>query len=314
MTDLVLYNHFHNGDLFASKGFVLELCRQLEFFDVNIKYLHANHPKVLSDLPVEYAPILSHPVMKLADVHRMKIFMQDDVLYVNTWIGPYISAYTLDEVTCEVDAPGINYQSYQYIWKHIFSEINKLTPWSLQLNDNVWQHVPTIRQDRFPLAWMHAFLNRGAYKFRVLVSNGPVHSGQAYASHNMIHLLLPMIQHSTDVQWIFTANTGCVLPNVVYTGDIIPSNGAICDLNEIGLLSEHCDIIIGRNSGPFLFTNTQRNLADQTKTFIALGKSDGESFPWNLTTPARFYWMSDHDDNKVQSFIETVLHAKHHFT
>ena len=40
--------------------------------------------------------------------------------------------------------------------------------------------------------------------------------------------------------------------------DLIDKNGN--DLNENAFISEHCDLIIGRASGPFAFSQTQNNM------------------------------------------------------
>ena len=314
MTEIILFNHLHNGDLFASKGFVNNFCDQVAPCAVNVKYLHINHPKVLSDLPVTYQPIASDPVMHVPNIMQQKMFSVQNKIYINTWVGPYLKYYSLDNTVSDDLFPGINYRSYHYIWNHICNELNKIAPWNLSVSPDIWQSIAEIDREKFAGQWVDMFLNQGNWKYRILVSNGPVHSQQAYTNHNMAELLLPLIQKYIDVQWVFTAPTDLTLPNVIHTNDIIPCEGLRCDLNEIGILSEHCDVIIGRNSGPFLFTNTRKNLENAGKIFLALGKKEEESFPWNMNVPARFYWMQDQNDNQVKSFIETVLHAKYHFT
>jgi hypothetical protein len=76
------------------------------------------------------------------------------------------------------------------------------------------------------------------------------------------------------------------LDNVVFTNDIIKSNE--CDLNEISYLSTFCDIIVGRNSGPFCFASTKNNLKDPNKTFYAFGNKETDCFVYEVDVECKF--------------------------
>jgi hypothetical protein len=56
--------------------------------------------------------------------------------------------------------------------------------------------------------------------------------------------------------------------NIKFTSDII-GEVADGDLLEISYLSSHCNIIIGKNSGPYVFCETYDNYMDTNKSFIS---------------------------------------------
>jgi hypothetical protein len=81
------------------------------------------------------------------------------------------------------------------------------------------------------------------------------------------------------------------LENIKYSGDIIQNEGQ--DLYEISHLSEFCDLIVGRSSGPFTFTNTKKNFFDPSKKFLCFGASDKVS--WN------YPYGLDEDENNMEA-------------
>ena len=56
--------------------------------------------------------------------------------------------------------------------------------------------------------------------------------------------------------------------NISYTSDIIGTKQEP-DLQEISYLSTLVDVIIGKNSGPYVFCETYDNYMDKDKTFVS---------------------------------------------
>ena len=75
---VILFNHYHRGDLFTHKEFARHMKQQMP--DSNFEYWHYNHPKVNLDLQI---PLTNLP-NKLDN--RIKFYEQGDVIGINTWI------------------------------------------------------------------------------------------------------------------------------------------------------------------------------------------------------------------------------------
>jgi hypothetical protein len=99
-------------------------------------------------------------------------------------------------------------------------------------------------------------------KINVLISNGPVHSGQTH-NYSMNPLIKRLAESFAGVNFLVTnvEVAKVQLSNVFYTGDIIGKKG--CDLNENAYLSTLCQIIVGRCSGVYTFALNRTNLFDR---------------------------------------------------
>jgi hypothetical protein len=105
-----------------------------------------------------------------------------------------------------------------------------------------------------------------------------------------------------DTAFICTYTFACDLPNVYFTDLIQERIGS--DLNEISYLSTYCDAIVGRNSGPFLFTNTKENLA--SKTFLAFSRDHRECFPYECETKDFRYIRDRSDTVMVDALVQLI--------
>jgi hypothetical protein len=79
--------------------------------------------------------------------------------------------------------------------------------------------------------------------------------------------------------------------NLYFTSDII--NATNGDLNENSFVSTFCNLIIGRSSGPYCFTQTSENYSDPNKTFLCFDNTITNGF-----------WVSLEDD-----FIKAKTYA-----
>jgi hypothetical protein len=303
---LGFYNHMHNGDLFAGRGWIEAICKKLDYSPI---YYHSNKPQVIADLPVTYQPLPAD----FADEHfvRHKFIATDDTIWINTWIGAYLSHKSTDGVAVVGGPDCVNYQGFHNMWKFIFSMCNHEFHLGLEISDDLWPFITDPNYSFYNIAPVDDFLQQHRNNKRVLISNGPGHSQQCWQSHDMSHIMQDSIQHCKNLQFIFTHRTPLQYDNVFYTDDITQTPG--CDLNEIGYLSHHCDIIIGRSSGPFNFAMTRANLQDALKTFIIMDYSLEHCFPLNMNIPARFYHIDDTHDSWIKYFIEVVVHAQYNF-
>lgn len=302
---ICFFNHFHNGDLVANREF---LKWAHEAWPGICFYTHVNNPKVLSDVPM---PFYSMPdILKLAGQERHKIIQHNGVIYANLWIGSYMAWASQDHVVVTDPITGLNWPVYYRMWLHVVGEINKVLNTEVRLPQELEYFINNpIPEFYVNQQFLESKIN--LQKISVLISNGPALSGQSLQNHNMSSWFAPLITRHPQVQWIFTHTCELQAANVFYTNDIFEHRG--CDLNEIAELSKYCKIIVGRNSGPFLFCNIRDNLYDPAKTFVAMGRVRGDCFPAGLRLPCDYYWICDNDTQLTEHFLHEIITNKLYF-
>jgi hypothetical protein len=132
---------------------------------------------------------------------------------------------------------------------------------------------PVIDYSKFP-ACQNISIDK--IKKNVLFSNGPVHSGQCDYTGNLSEIIEFVADSYPAIDFYATHKYNSSKKNVIFTSDIIKSERP--DLNEISYISTFCNLIIGRNSGPFCFTTTKDNVLTEGKKFFSFGKRELDSF------------------------------------
>lgn len=321
MSKIVFFNHYHRGDLLTHKEFIRQL--QTELDDVEFEYLHFNHPKLTRDLNV---PKVGEP----GHLDSKSPFYQDDgVLYINTWIGCHWDLF------CEHG--GINMNSLWHSWKRIFDTVNSFFGTDIQLKDRKEEYLPSIDFSKFDVKSIDDFLKFSGNRKRVLICNGVPKSGQSFNS-NMKEFLDPLSAKYDGVDFICTEKFSTESKNIYFTDDIILDTDINetrapwedrelnnCDLQEVSYLSEHCDLIVGKNSGPFVFCETKNNYMNPDKKFLSynvswgIGKAPTETMSNSLEFKADYkivpitgvggaaHTLSEQDILDVQSSLENAV-------
>jgi hypothetical protein len=254
----------HYGDLFTCKAYVKQLKEELEN-QIDIRYCHLCHPRALLDLNINTIGVDALP-----DQINIKLpYLEDgNTLYVNIWKAQ-------QEV---FDGKiGVNHEFLQLAWKNIFLKINEFFRSNLILK-NIEYYIPSINYDVFlKNKKLNQYLNSTTELKKILISNGPVTSGQSF-SDNMEEPISRLANEYPNIEFICTTTFDTSLPNIIFTNNIIDQIDDIhyktrtCDLNEISYLSKFCDIIVGKNSGPFIFCLTKENIFDKDKSIISMHK------------------------------------------
>jgi hypothetical protein len=257
MKAICFFNHYHNGDLFNGKEFIKEIISNIP---TKYYYAHSNHPIVLSDLNVEH-------VSSFDISHSVKVLDDGDVIWVNTWIGAYFDKNKPYYGECSLR---FLYQMYG----EIYQELNKIFDLNLQLS-NIINYFPSINYSKFDCKNIDKFVLKNPQR-KVLFSNGPGMSAQCTYNGNMSPVIETLANDIPNIIFIATEKFETELKNIKFTNDIIQSNH--CDLNEISYLSTFCDLIVGKNSGPFNFAVTRQNLKDTSKTFYAFNNNHTKEF------------------------------------
>jgi hypothetical protein len=283
MTNIIFFNHFHNGDIHVSRGFIRQIMNKMQ--GITFSYSHRNPPNLLSDIPnLIFDPQAIHNIKN----EHIGIYHVADTIYVNTWYAQqgfrYMNRYGISMDTL--------YAAFDDICKSL---------WQFSLTDistDPRTFFPVIDYCKFDIAPAQSWLNVHQNK-KIFVETGMVLSDQA---HNFAFtpIIINLANKHQDKIFILSNQEGPYqLPgNVVYSTDII-KKAFKSDLNENSYLSSHCDVIIGRASGAFTFAMTQENLFQRSPKFIAL---------CNLVpVPPNKFWLNELLRDKVQYSAQFIV-------
>jgi hypothetical protein len=313
---IIFYNHYHRGDLMTHRGFLIDL--KLLLPSVKFEYLHFNHPKLTKDLDI---PLVGNP----RDIdEKIKFFKQDNVLYINTWIGAWPDVMKLHG--------GLNMFSLWNQWKEIYQYISNNINIVIAVNKNPEYYLPSIKFNSYDTSAVDQYLKESKNSLKVLLCNGPPKSKQSF-NYNMESFITDLAKTYNDIHFICTEKFNTVQKNILFTDDIINEQDVcknrapwedrivnICDLPEISYLSEHCQIIVGKNSGPFVFCETKNNFFDTDKTFISfnvswkMGTVDSESMSYNIPIKCKYVKIPIQQSKELtlldESNIKNSLHTE----
>jgi hypothetical protein len=213
---------------------------------------------------------------------------------------------------------GINFRLLNQMWRYIYDQIEKYLGVTLTLSSQLEDQVPMIDYHFYNLSDIDYFVN-SREKSRVLISNGPAMSGQSFADdmHDMIDLFA---QKYPKIDFICTKKFTTSYDNIFFTDNIIKtatsesSSGVYwnpsqtrCDLLEISYLSTHCDLIVGKNSGPFVYCLTKQNLQDNTKTFVSFNNVEIDNLTYDLNINCSYIHSNNYDKNHIMQLLDSQL-------
>jgi len=246
MKNVVFFNYAHKGDVFLSRPFIEHI---MKFVDAQFFCAHYWGEYLLKDLDLKYTPLDQMPKVQNNNEHAHN-FVSEDTVYINTWIGKYASLITPGYCECNLKT------LYTLVYSEVFEFVNKIFDVNLKLKD-IHEYFPSVEYSRFNTSNIDNFLKEDTKK-KILLCNGPALSGQCEYNGDMVEIIDFLSAKYPDISFITTHKIDLNRDSVKYTGDIIKSDGS--DLNEISYLSKFCDIIVGRSSGPFVFSNTKENI------------------------------------------------------
>lgn len=278
-----LYNHFHNGDILFSRMIVNLLKSKFQ-----IRFHHTLTPPLFQDMPdVEEIPGI--PSEFQTHDHFLTSLNHNAI---NTWLGQGGMRYT------NVVNAGCSFENHMELTKDICNHVG------VSVNE-IEEYLPSVEFQNLPnFERVNTLMSEYRSKFRkiVLISNGDVHSMQ---SHNFdFHPIITQLSHEfSDVLFICTKSVDCVNPNMINVDSITQ---ILPDLLYISQISTFCDVIIGRASGPYCFSQIKENLLDDNKTFIAFSYNINEGkFYSNLKS--KFVWSNNFDSQNISKIIKENL-------
>lgn len=283
---VIFYNHYGNGDIFESREFVKawkKLIPAKEYF-----YAHGKNPRILMDIPeIKYMEVTSH-------MDSMRAVWDDlnGNLYVNTWIGRD-GRYVLPGIGCTVEKL---YLMHNDMLRSCGADSLPGTP---------KDYIPKIDYSYYILDKIVEFSSSTAGVEKVYIDNGLVQSSQAenFDFNPIIESIADMYK---DRIFICTHYFNSNLPNVKFVRDFAPGVGF--DLNEASFLSLHCNVLIGRNSGPHVFTQVFENVMNRDKKLLSFTYHIlGSSFVVNTDVLITKYWSPATKANDIITKIQEVL-------
>ena len=152
MIKIVFFNHYHRGDIFTNRGYVVAITESLRNFEFG--YLHYNHPKLTRDISIKY----EGPPLNFEKRDRFKF--ENGCLYINTWIGAYKK--TMKKFG------GLNMSAMHEQWSIIFTEINKTFGTRLELSPKKMRYLPNIDPSFLNLKNIDAYLESSKESKKVL--------------------------------------------------------------------------------------------------------------------------------------------------
>jgi hypothetical protein len=288
--NVVFFNTWHFGDLHSNKEYVRQFIDEFNKNDISLCYATIVPGRAVN-LPINTESIYNYPHLI---ANPATYFDQStNTMYINTWIGHYITMTSH------------NFSAQKEMWEDISLKVLVSSDGliNVQISENPLDYVSQIDVELLS----EVKIPQG---FNVLICNDIPISGQ---SHNgkWESAIQRLANDFENVNFICTNVFETNMPNVFFTNNLTNREKIICDLPEIGKISEHCNVIITNSSGPGTFSMTKNNFLDKNKTIIAFVIGEGNTF-WNGIDgiEADTSWYNLYDDDSVFNIIKDKVNAK----
>lgn len=285
---IVFFNHYHVGDIFFGKAYLDKIIKQLP--EIEFFYVHPYNQRLMYDLNINTdVGILG---LNMRPIDDQRFIQREQCFFVNTWIGVY-----LDQVL-----PGElhgNYLSLRKMFSIIGQEISSRLGRSLEVvTDDQLEVIPTTNWNRYNTASVDQFCYEHQGKKLHLFCNGYVRADQCYLGpmKNILETLVEMLPN--DI-FICTERFMTNSPRIYFTDDITHTHA---DVNEIAYLSTHCQTIVGKNSGPYMYCHVKDNFSNPNTVFVSCSHRSTDSYPAHLTGFNCHYLHSTTDNSEIATY------------
>ena len=287
MKKIIFFNQFHNGDCFVGKQYVAEIIRQLP--DIEFSYAHNNHPDIIKDLGIEHLQLGNIPPMDR--MTRVGESPDKETVFVNTWVGCW-------QGTMFNHGEHINFVRLHNIWREYFKYFN------LQFVEDPNYYLPRIDDTKFDMKAADDWWTEHGDKSAILICNGTANSGQSRVG-DLTQCISKLAADNPDINFIVTHRVNVTSPNIYYTDDIFANLEN--DLNQIAHLAGGCDVIVGKNSGPFSYCQNAENLMNDTLTFLNLSILATDCPSGGGLYKARCVHTAETNDHRIAAIIQVLF-------
>jgi hypothetical protein len=287
MKKIVFFNQFHNGDCFVGKQYVAEIIRQLP--DTEFAYAHGNHADIIKDLGIQQLSLADIP--NLDRMTRVGESPDKETTYINTWVGCW-------QGTMFNFGEHINFIRLHNIWREYFKYLK------LEFVEDPNYYLPRIDDSQFDISGADAWYAEHGDRPAILFCNGAANSGQSRVSD--LKQCIDMLSKTfPDWNFVVTERLNLEAANIYYTDDIF--TGLESDLNQIAYLAGACDIIVGKNSGPFTYCQNYENLLNDSLTFLNLSILATDCPSGGGLYKARCLHTAETQDVRIASIIAALI-------
>ena len=284
---LNFYNHYGNGDLFISREFtreIMEIIPASEYY-----YSHGKNTRMFADLPeLKFTPITDDHIM------RRHVYRLGEDVYINTWLG-VDSNYVTPANSCSIDN---SFRMYNDILKALNVPL---------LSKPLEEYIPKIDYSFFDVAPVDEFIRNNVDRQMVFITNCLVQSNQA-ENFEFAPIILKLCNDYPEILFIISDPISETLDNLVTTCEITKSKDGF-DLNELSYLSLSIDLLIGRSSGPQIFSMVSENCMNPKKAFLSFTYRPESAHIVNRVPPinAKVFWSSSTSNSDVYGAICDVI-------
>lgn len=295
MKKVVFFSYAHRGDIFLSRSFVQHI---MECIDADFYYAHYWGEYLLKDLNLTYISLDEIPKIQQNNEHASN-FVKDDIVYINTWIGKYASEVTPGYCECTL------HTLYSLVYPKVFAFLSKNFNINLELKDISEYLGCEVDFSVFNIDSVNKFIEEEQGR-KILFCNGPSLSNQCSYDGDLQEVIENVSRQYSDVCFITTQNIQSSFKNIKYSGDIIGNQSQ--DLYEISYLSKFCDLIIGRYSGPFIWTNAIKdNIFNENKKFLCFGDKATDCHPYNMKFDSEFVFENFTNLEDLEKTIVSMI-------
>lgn len=306
MKNILFYNLWHNGDVFSGRGYIKSIIDSLP--DVKFGYYHKCNKKIVSDLTrMTFQPDLTK--WQVEQLNFRKIVETDKTIYINTWVGTYFyqngeRMQDFQDVIVNLQGEGhANYLSLHKMYSFIITYLNDNHNANIALDMYPLSYVPSINWKHYESQKVEDFV-KATPQTKHLVCNGIVRSMQSSIGNMQEVINVLAKQHPQDV-FICTEKFDTTFRNILFTDDIFKLDN---DINEIAYLSTYCNTIIGKNSGPFMFTHVSQNIYNKKMTFVAFSHSPSDCYPYHMKNlPCKYFHSKGETPQQVYNVISNAM-------
>lgn len=288
---IIFFNQFHNGDCFVGKGWVRNIMQQIP--EAEFAYAHNNHPDIVKDLGCEQLTLSDIP-----DIDRKIKFAKDTegTIYINTWCGAFQGElFGYNQHSNYI----IQHQMYDFYCAALSQELGR----KITQQQNIYDYLPFIDWEYYPdTALADVWVKQHVSEHLVLFCNGSANSGQS-AVGDFRNVIDRLSQDFTEHVFVVTSDIDIQRDNIYTTSSIF---GKQSDLNEIAYLSQHAQLIVGKNSGPFSYCQYAENM-ELPHTFFCFGKLLTDCLNAGLEFPAQFKFSDQTHDELIYSMLRREL-------
>lgn len=295
MKNICFFNHWHNGDVFAAKGYMQDIQRQFGF--IQYTHLHTNHAKVMQDLPM----IHGHCDLLDEQIHdHLKFGYDDEEMFINTWVG----AWGWDGGVIPRGEEHVNYDSLHRMFRHLYNYLNDYNGMKLIISDNPLDYVAETFWTSYDVEPADLYFEKTKADRFHLICNGKVRSTQSNLGDMKSVVEQLAAKYPQDV-FVCTAKFDTDMTNINFTDDIF---GLENDINEIAYLSTGCSTIVGKNSGPYMFCHVRENIFDKRKSFVSLSHRVSDCYPcYSHGLGCHYYHCSSDEEALVFQAIDHAI-------